>query len=226
VVGRHYMGHVNSVLMALSKCPNPTIFQKTLGVNDFYFGSKEWNHPMGHISFVGKLDGATLKAGAPAIAPGWTLDLMAKHSIDFWLTSEDLPDPNNRVTLDSKGNIVLSYKPNNEEGHNRLIKKLESLMQQQSKCSTHGHECHQGLFSRNLFLGQRIPLAGVAHQNGTVRFGDDPKTSALDRNCKAHDLDNLYVVDASFFPSSGAVNPALTIIANALRVGDRILERL
>ena len=225
-VGRHYMGHVNSVLMALAKCPNPTIFQKTLGVNDFYFGSKEWEYPMGHISFVGKLDGVTLKAGAPPIAPGWTLDLMGKHSIDFWLTSEDLPDPNNRVTLDSKGNIVLSYKPNNEEGHKRLIKKLEGLMQQQRKCSTHGHECHQGLFSRNLFIGQRIPLAGVAHQNGTIRFGNDPKISALDRDCKAHDLDNLYVVDASFFPSSGAVNPGLTIIANALRVGDRILEKL
>jgi choline dehydrogenase-like flavoprotein len=81
------------------------------------------------------------------------------------------------------------------------------------------------LFARNLFLGQRIPLAGVAHQNGTVRFGDDPKTSALDRNCKAHELDNLYVVDASFFCSSGAVNPALTIIANALRVGDHLFER-
>jgi choline dehydrogenase-like flavoprotein len=88
VVGRHYMGHVNSVLMAISKCPNSTVFQKTLAVNDFYFGSKEWNFPMGHISFVGKLDGVALSAGAPAIAPGWTLDLMAKHSIDFWLTSE------------------------------------------------------------------------------------------------------------------------------------------
>jgi choline dehydrogenase-like flavoprotein len=77
-----------------------------------------------------------------------------------------------------------------------------------------------------LYLGQRIPLAGVAHQNGTVRFGDDPKTSALDRNCKAHELDNLYVVDASFFCSSGAVNPALTIMANALRVGDHLLERM
>ena len=225
-VGRHYMGHVNSVLMAISKCPNPTIFQKTLGVNDFYFGSNEWEYPMGHISFVGKLDGVTLKAGAPAIAPGFTLELMAKHSLDFWLTSEDLPDRNNRVTLDREGNIVLSYKPNNEEGHKRLIAKLESLMKKQSKCSIHGHECHQGLFSRNLFVGQRIPLAGVAHQNGTIRFGKDPKTSALDSNCKAHDLDNLYVVDGSFFPSSSAVNPALTIMANALRVGDHILHRL
>jgi choline dehydrogenase-like flavoprotein len=220
------MGHVNSVLMAISRCPNPTIFQKSLSVNDFYFGSKEWEYPMGHISFVGKLDAETLRAGAPAIAPGWTLELMAKHSLDFWLTSEDLPAPENRVTLDRNGNIVLTYKPNNEEEHKRLIAKLEDLMRQQSRCLVHGHDCHQGLFSRNLFIGQRIPLAGVAHQNGTIRFGNDPKTSALDRNCKAHDLDNLYVVDASFFPSSGAVNPALTIMANALRVGDHLMERM
>ena len=225
-VGRHYMGHINSVQLALSKCPNPTIFQKTLGVNDFYLGTKEWEYPMGHISFVGKFDGQILKAGAPAIAPGWTLDLMAKHSLDFWLTSEDLPYPNNRVTLDRSGNIVLSYKPNNEEGHKRLIEKLKQLMGQQSKCAVHGHECHQGLFARNLFVGDRIPLAGVAHQNGTIRFGRDPKTSALDVNCKAHDVENLYVVDGSFFPSSAAVNPALTIMANALRVGDHLKERL
>ncbi len=225
-VGRHYMGHVNSVLMAIAKCPNPTVFQKTLGLNDFYFRSKEWEYPMGHISFVGKLDGETLKAGAPPFAPKMALDIMGQHSLDFWLTSEDLPDPNNRVTLDREGNIVLSYKPNNEEGHKRLIAKLEGLMQQQTKCKAHGHECHQGLFARNLFLGQRIPLAGVAHQNGTIRFGKEPKSSALDVNCKAHDLDNLYVVDGSFFPSSAAVNPALTIMANAMRVGDHILGRL
>lgn len=225
-VGRHYMGHVNSVLMAISKCPNPTVFQKTLAVNDFYFGSEEWEYPMGHISFVGKLDGDTLKAGAPAIAPGFTLELMASHSLDFWLTSEDLPDPENRVTLDAEGNIVLTYKPNNEEGHKRLIAKLQDMMKRQTKCPIHGNDCYVGLFARSLYVGQRIPLAGVAHQNGTIRFARDPKTSALDANCRAHDLDNLYVVDASFFPSSGAVNPALTIIANALRVGDHLKERL
>jgi choline dehydrogenase-like flavoprotein len=225
VVGRHYMGHINSVLMAISRCPNPTIFQKTLSVNDFYFGSPDWAHPMGHISFVGKLDAITLSAGAPAIAPGWTLDLMAKHSLDFWLTSEDLPDPNNRVTLDRTGNIVLSYTPNNNEGHERLKAKLQSHLKR-NHCSIHGHDCHQGLFARNLYAGQKIPLAGVAHQNGTIRFGNDAKSSALDRNCKAHELENLYVVDASFFPSCGAVNPALTIMANALRVGDHLLERL
>jgi choline dehydrogenase-like flavoprotein len=220
------MGHINSVLLALSRCPNPTVFQKTLAVNDFYFGTPEWPFPMGHISFVGKLDAVALSAGAPAIAPGWTLDLMAKHSLDFWLTSEDLPDPTNRVTLDRDGSIVLQYKPNNEEGHKRLIRKLGELMKGQQACGVHGHDCHQGLFGRTLFLGERIPLAGVAHQNGTIRFGTDPATSALDVNCRAHEVDNLYVVDGSFFPSSAAVNPALTIMANALRVGDHLLERL
>jgi choline dehydrogenase-like flavoprotein len=225
VVGRHYMGHTNSVLMAISKCPNPTVFQKTLALNDFYFGAPDWQYPMGHISFVGKLDAITLRAGAPAIAPNFTLELMARHSLDFWLTSEDLPDPNNRVTVDRNGKIVLTYAPNNLEAHERLQAKLKQAMKH-TNCEMHGHECHQGLFARHLYAGQRIPLAGVAHQNGTVRFGHDPKTSALDVNCKGHDLDNLYVVDASFFPSSAAVNPALTIMANALRVGDHLLERM
>lgn len=218
VVGRHYMGHVNSVLMALSREPNPTVFQKTLALNDFYFGSNDWAYPMGHISFVGKLDAIALSAGAPPFAPGFTLEAMAKHSLDFWLTSEDLPDPNNRVTLDRSGGIVLSYTPNNDQAHRRLIAKLKSLLNHL--------DCHEHLIPRALFVGQRIPLAGVAHQNGTVRFGRDPKASALDVNCRAHDLDNLYVVDGSFFCSSAAVNPALTIAANALRVGDHLLERL
>src|SRR6266542_6204268 len=163
------MGHVNSVLLAISKSPNATVFQKTLGVNDFYFGDDEFKYPMGHISFVGKLDAIALSAGAPAIVPGMTLDLMAKHSLDFWLTSEDLPDPDNRVTLDRDGGIVLSYQPNNEEAHTRLIGKLKGLL-------TH-LDLHEHLIPRALFVGQRIPLAGVAHQNGTIRFGRDPKTS-------------------------------------------------
>jgi choline dehydrogenase-like flavoprotein len=218
VVGRHYMGHINSVLLAIAKTPNPTVFQKTLALNDFYFGDESFQFPMGHISFVGKLDAIALSAGAPPLVPNMTLDIMAKHSLDFWITSEDLPDPHNRVTLDRQGNIVLSYTPNNEKGHQRLIKRLEYLLQH---IDGHAH-----LIPRNLFVGDRIPLAGVAHQNGTVRFGLDPRTSALDAQCRAHDVDNLYVVDGSFFPSSGAVNPALTIMANALRVGDHLAQRL
>jgi choline dehydrogenase-like flavoprotein len=225
-VGRNYMGHVNSVMLAVSKCPNPTVFQKTLAVNDFYFGADDFPYPMGHISFVGKLDGVTLSAGAPAITPGFTLDLMARHSLDFWLTTEDLPRPENRVILNKNGEIVLSYTPNNVEPHKRLQAKLKTLMNAQRKCAVHGHECHQGLFARNLYLAEQIPLAGVAHQNGTLRFGNDPATSVLDKNCRAHDIDNLYVVDGGFFPSSSAVNPALTIMANALRVGDHLLDRV
>ncbi len=218
IVGRHYMGHINSVMLHISTEANPTVFQKTLAVNDFYLGSREWEYPMGHISFVGKFDATTLAAGAPKIVPGLTLELMAERSLDFWLTSEDLPDPDNRVSLNKDGKIMLSYKPNNEEGHKRLTAKLKHVMQ---NIDGGGH-----LIPRELFVGQRIPLAGVAHQNGTIRFGHDPKTSALDINCKAHDLDNLYVVDGSFFPSSAAVNPALTIIANALRVGEHLLGQM
>jgi choline dehydrogenase-like flavoprotein len=218
VVGRHYMGHINSVLMAISKEPNGSVFQKTLALNDFYFGDTEFPYPMGHISFVGKLDAVALSAGAPRLVPGFTLELMAQHSLDFWLTSEDLPHPDNRVTLDRDGGIVLSYTPNNEEGHRRLHARLKRLLRHL--------DCHDHLLPRELFVGQRIPLAGVAHQNGTVRFGRDAATSALDVNCRAHDVDNLYVVDGSFFPSSSAVNPALTIVANALRVGDHLMERL
>ena len=218
VVGRHYMGHTNSVLFAISKRPNPTIFQKTMAVNDFYYAHKEWDYPMGHISFVGKFDGNMFAAGAPKLVPGLTLDIMAKHSLDFWLTSEDLPDPENRVTLDREGNIMLSYTPNNLEGHKRLVAKLRDLVRHS--------DCEDHLIPRELFVGDRIPLAGVAHQNGAIRFGNDPKSSALDRNCKAHELENLYVVDGSFFPSSAAVNPALTIMANALRVGDHLIARM
>jgi choline dehydrogenase-like flavoprotein len=218
VVGRHYMGHINSVLFAISRHPNPTVFQKTLGLNDFYFANRTWDYPMGHISFVGKFDANMFAAGAPKLVPGLTLDIMAKHSLDFWLTSEDLPDPENRVTLDRDGNIVLSYTPNNPEGHRRLTVKLKELVRNVG--------CEDHVIPLNAFVGDRIPLAGVAHQNGTIRFGRDPNTSALDLNCKAHELDNLYVVDGSFFPSSAAVNPALTIVANALRVGQHLTERL
>jgi choline dehydrogenase-like flavoprotein len=175
---------------------------------------------------VGNLDRETLRGGAPPVVPGFALETVAEHSLDFWLTTEDLPDPQNRFTLDRDGNIVLSYRPNNEEAHRRLVGKLKEVMKRQRRCSIHGEDCHQGLFARNLYVGQRIPLAGVAHQNGTIRFGRNPATSALDVNCRAHEVDNLYVVDGSFFPSSAAVNPALTIIANALRVGDHLRQRL
>ncbi len=221
VVGRHYLRHNNSALLAISKTPNPTVFQKTLGLNDFYFGADDWDYPLGHIQMLGKSDGETLKAEAPDWViwkPGLPLDVMARHSLDFWLTSEDLPDPDNRVTLNAEGEIVLHLKEGNLEGHKRLMAKLRRMLESTG--------CHEHLLPRALYLGKKIPIGGTAHQCGTVRFGCDPRTSALNVTCTAHDVDNLYVVDGSFFVSSGAVNPALTIIANALRVGDHLLERL
>jgi choline dehydrogenase-like flavoprotein len=218
VVGRHYMSHINSALVAVSKDPNPTRFQKTLGVNDFYHGSDDFEFPLGHIQMLGKSDREVIKEGAPVPAPGFALDYIANHAVDFWLTSEDLPDPDNRVTVDRNGRIHVAYTDTNFEGHRRLIAKLKGLLTDIG--------CHPRLIPNQLIRDGRIPLGGVAHQCGTVRFGEDPASSALDVNCQAHDLDNLYVVDTSFFPCSTAVNPALTAMANAMRVGDHLMERL
>jgi choline dehydrogenase-like flavoprotein len=212
------MFHNSTAVVALSKRENPTMFQKTLSMNDFYFRMDDFHYPVGNIQMLGKSKGPMFKGDAPRFAPGFTLDTMAKHCIDFWLTTEDLPDPENRVTLTPKGEIKLSYTFNNLEPTKRLEAKLKSMLGQ--------IDCYNHLIPNTLYLGKSIPIAGVGHQAGTCRFGTDPKTSVLDVHCKAHELDNLYVVDTSFFPSIGAVNPSLTAIANALRVGDHLKERL
>jgi choline dehydrogenase-like flavoprotein len=218
MVGRHFMFHNAIALVALSKSENPTQFQKTLTINDFYLGAPDYEFPLGNIQMLGKSKGPMFRDDAPRFAPGFTLDRMARHAVDFWLTSEDLPLPQNRVTVNSQGEIQLHYEFTNVEPANRLRQKLQSLL---------GHmDMHPHLIPNHLYLGKHIPIAGVAHQSGTCRFGTDPKSSVLDVNCKAHELDNLYVVDTSFFPSIGAVNPSLTAIANALRVGDHLLDRL
>jgi choline dehydrogenase-like flavoprotein len=217
-VGRNYMAHINSGVIALSQSPNPTKFQKTLGINDYYWGAPDSELPLGHIQMLGKSDRNILRAGAPWFAPGVALDYMAKHAIDFWLTTEDLPHPDNRVTVDRNGDIHLAKTYYNLEPHKKLLGKLKDLLGPM--------KCHATVIPRWSVLDQQIPLAGIAHNCGTVRFGTDPAESVLDVNCKAHDLDNLYVVDTSFFPSSSAVNPALTAMANALRVGDHLIERL
>ncbi len=217
VVGRHYMSHNNTMLIALSKEANPTLFHKTFAMTDFYFGADDFPFPLGCIQLMGNAHAEVLGEGAPPGTPKRILKLMSSHGIPFWLTSEDLPDPENRVVLRPDGGIELRYTPNNLEGHERLAAKVKQVLAKAKM---------KRIVPTNLYIGGRIPLAGVAHQCGTVRFGTDPKTSALDPNCKAHELDNLYVVDGSFFPSSSAVNPALTIMANALRVGDHLLARL
>jgi choline dehydrogenase-like flavoprotein len=221
-VGRNYTFHNSQAVLALSKEENPTVFQKTLGLNDFYFGSDDFEYPLGNIQMVGKSQAQMYRGEKPLetkLAPTRTLEGMARHAVDFWLSTEDLPQPENRVTLDTDGNVRLSYRQTNEESKKRLYHKLRSLLGELGMHSNH-------LVPRHAYLKTDIPVAGVAHQAGTCRFGADPATSVLNTDCRTHELDNLYVVDTSFFPSIGAVNPALTAMANALRVGDHLLGRL
>jgi len=189
-----------------------------LGLNDFYFGSKDEDFPLGHIQMLGKTDAAMFRGESHGLLPGFAAGKLASHALDFWLTSEDLPDPENRVLPNRDGGIRLHYTPNNLKPHERLTKRLRHLLDHIG--------CEPHLLPQNAYFGKRLPIAGTGHQNGTIRFGRDPDTSALDVNCRAHEVDNLYVADGSFFVSSAAVNPTLTIIANALRVGDHLLDRL
>jgi choline dehydrogenase-like flavoprotein len=217
LVGRNYMCHQNSTFLAVTKEPNDSIFQKTLVLSDFYGPSSDWPYPMGLIQMLGKVDDVLMAFETPMPFAGMSYAQMAAHSLDFWLQSEDLPDPENRVTVNAQGEIELHYVKNNLEAHERLILKLREML------SYIG--CHEHMVPIDAYLGTKFAF-NLAHQNGTMRFGTDPASSVLDLNCKAHELENLYVVDASFFPSCGAVNPSLTVIANSLRVADHLLERL
>ncbi|MDE8345465.1 MAG: GMC family oxidoreductase [Acidocella sp.] len=220
-VGRNYMRHNQSVLMALMREPNDTIFQKTLAVSDYYFGAPDYAYPLGLIQMCATSHAAQIKAEA---LPGWLtflpdmpFDVMARHAMDFWLSSEDLPLPENRIFYDGE-NVTLHLTESNQAAHRHLRQKLSDVL--------HGKTLLPDFLERKLYLHQDIPIAGTAHQAGTARFGTDPTTSVLDLDCRAHEVDNLYVTDASFFPSIGAVNPTLTIIANALRVADHLKTRL
>ncbi|MCZ2498421.1 dehydrogenase [Xylophilus sp. Kf1] len=224
-VGRNYMRHNQSVLMAVARQPNDTVFQKTLAVSDYYFGdpaATDWDFPLGLIQMCARTHPEQIRG---EVLPAWLewlpaqpFDYLARHSMDFWLSSEDLPRPENRISLRPDGSVQLAVTPNNLEAHHRLRAKLEYLLKHA--------DVHPQLMKRELYFGQDIPIGGTAHQAGTARFGTDPRDSVLDLDCKAHELDNLYIADASFFVSIGAVNPTLTIIANALRVADGIRRRM
>jgi choline dehydrogenase-like flavoprotein len=220
-VGRNYMFHNSKAMVALAHEPNLTTFQKTVAINDWYFGDGDFNYPMGNIQMTGKTDGAIMKGYAPLetfMMPGWSMDKIAEHAIDFWISSEDLPDPENRVTVTPSGQIQLHYTFNNLTASKRLVSRLEGMLDKLY--------LRQHLVERQIYIANSMGIAAVGHQAGTCRFGTDPAASVLDVNCKAHELDNLYVVDTSFMPSIGAVNPSLTAIANALRVGTHLIERL
>jgi choline dehydrogenase-like flavoprotein len=221
-VGRNYMYHNSKAVVALSEEANDTLYQKTLGLNDFYLSGPDFDHPLGNIQMVGKSNAEAMKGEEPALtklAPHWALADVARHAVDFWLTTEDLPMPDNRVTLADDGNVRLSYRMTNDGEADRLYGELKKILNHTGFAQHH-------VLHKNFYSHMNIPAAGVAHQAGTARFGHDPETSVLDEQCKAHDVDNLYVVDTSFFPSIGAVNPALTAMANALRVGDHLVGRL
>lgn len=218
LVGRNYIKHNIAAIVGLSIKPNPTVYPKTLAVNDFYWGEKDFPYPMGHVQTLGDINEYRAAANTPpfipkAILPKGVYKAVADRTTGWFLMGEDLPDANNRVR--AKGDkIFLEYTNNNEEAFNRFIKRWIQVLK-----SIEPHS--NSPFS--IYVTTKMPFG---YQCGTCRFGEDPKTSVLDLNCRTHDVDNLYVVDGSFFPSSGAVNPTLTMMANALRVGEHLLERL
>ncbi|HXP21966.1 MAG TPA: GMC family oxidoreductase [Streptosporangiaceae bacterium] len=221
-VGRNYMFHNSKAVAALAREPNETVYQKTLGLNDFYLASDDGRGPLGNLQMLGKSNAMAMKGEEPKLtrlAPRWSLDEVARHSVDFWLTTEDLPRPGNRVTVDDRGQIHLSYSATNQTEAAALYGEVKTIFDKIGIAAHH-------VLDKNFYMDMSIPIAGVAHQAGTCRFGKDPASSVLDSDCKAHELDNLYVADSSFFPSIGAVNPALTVIANAIRVGDHLARRL
>jgi len=219
-VGRNYLRHEMSIVVAVMRHINDTVFQKTLALSDFYFGADDWQFPMGLIqmcatSHSDQIKGEELPAWLEWL-PGMPFEEIARHSMDFWLQAEDLPHPDNRVYY-RDGKVHLDLVPTNPQALTHLKRKLKDVLSQIGWPAV--------LLERSLYLGKDVPLSGTAHQAGTCRFGTDPATSVLNLDCRAHEVDNLYITDASFFPSIGAVNPTLTIIANALRVADIIRAR-
>lgn len=210
LVGRNYMVHNNTALTAVKPFKkNPTVFQKTMAVNDFYLHGPDFPYPMGNLQLLGKLQAGMLSVAQSGV-PKFVLNAMANRSVDWWVMSEDLPDPENRVTLSNNGKIYVHWQPNNRVAHQKLIAAARQMMRAAG---------YPFVFT------QTMGIETNSHQCGTLRFGDNPATSVLNTACQTHDIDNLYVVDSSFFPSSSATNPALTIAAQALRVADHIMNK-
>jgi choline dehydrogenase-like flavoprotein len=225
-VGRNYVFHTLTAMVSLTLAPLDSQFPKTLAVNDFYWrdprGGFDW--PMGHIQMLEYMSGQTLEGQVsnylpPAFAPSFLFDAVAQRLLSFLVISEDLPDPDNRVRLGKDGKIFVDYTHNNLEGHERLVKTLSGAL---DGFVSHTHPVSQ----HRLEFSSLLPLYGTAHQAGTARMGADAAASVVDPMCKAHELDNLYIVDTSFFVTSSAVNPTLTVVANAMRVGDHLKARL
>jgi choline dehydrogenase-like flavoprotein len=219
LVGRNLMLHHNGCLVAFTKeMINDCVFQKSLVFADFYHGAEDSDRPLGEIQLMGRNDPDTILWLAKNIYPGKSYEELKKMTIDFWLTAEDLPSLENRVEITPEGRIKVHYQRTNYVAYEKLKNKLKQVFVKVGELD----EKFEGI----QWAGYDLDISGMSHQNGTCRFGSDPKKSVLDLQCKAHDVQNLYVVDASFFPSCGAFNPSLTIAANALRVGDYILNEV
>jgi choline dehydrogenase-like flavoprotein len=224
-VGRNFMKHQAIALVALGTEPNRAVFQKTIAVNDFYWGEPDFPYPMGMVQNTGNVLADMLPAEAPPLLaryikliPEFGLQMVAERSIGWWLQIEDLPDPNNRVRMVGD-QLHLDYTPNNTEAADRLVHRWTSVLKAANESTKH-------VIPFSIYPRNTVPVQAVAHQCGTCRFGSNPETSVLDLNCRTHEIDNLYVVDGSFFPSNSGVNPTLTIMANALRVADHLAARM
>ncbi len=225
-VGRNLMKQLMTVIAQRSPQANSGLFQRSVYFNDFYWGDADFPYPMGHVQNAGGILQDVIFSEAPPLLsilakamPGFGLRQLATRTLGWWLQTEDLPNPENRVRFNNE-KIYLDYTPNNLEAHDRLLYHWQEALKEVDRAAG------QSIFAQNIHPHGGTPIQVVAHQCGTCRFGEDPATSVLDLNCRTHDIDNLYVVDSSFFPSNAAVSPALTVIANALRVGDHLIGRL
>jgi choline dehydrogenase-like flavoprotein len=203
LVGRNFMMHNNAHIVAVDiDRRNDVIFQKTLGINDWYRDGGD-GYPLGSMQLIGKVQGVMMKSAAPRVMPRVLLDRVARRSVEWLIMAEDLPDPDNRVLLDGAGRITTARRARGLETHRRLLRRAKRLLR------SVGYDA---------ILTQHFDISMNSHQCGTVVAGTDPATSVLDPWCRAHEVSNLWVVDGGFFPSSAAMNPALTIAAQALRV--------
>lgn len=204
VVGRHLMNHHLTGLMGVNPLAlNDTKFPKTLSVNDFYHGIPGDPDARGNVQMLGNIRGEMIRSAYPAV-PRMLADWLGRHSVDVLAMSEDLPNPDSRVRLHPDGTVEVDYRPGGTQAHDRFVRHVRRVLRRSGF---------------PVVLRHSFGIQAPSHQCGTVRMGTDPAQSALNSLCRAHDHPNLYVVDAGFFPSSAALNPALTIAAQALRVG-------
>ncbi|MCW0000892.1 GMC family oxidoreductase [Pararhizobium sp. YC-54] len=208
-VGRNFMNHNSSAVLAISPFfKNTSIYQKTFGFNDYYLSDGEGGPPLGNVQLLGRISGPILKANLP-LMPEWLLNQVSAHAIDFYAMSEDIPHPESRIMVDGE-RIVLQWVRTNWDAHLMLVKKLKKALR------------GAGF---PIVLSRPFDKRTPSHQCGTVRMGNDPASAPLNVYCRAFDHPNLFVVDASCLPTSAAVNPALTVAAQALRVADHIVSK-